>query len=54
VIIQNTLGQTIYQKDFSNQSEIGVELQNLDETKITGAINNKSNSFFTLMVLLDH
>jgi len=29
VIIQNTLGQTIYQKDFSNQSEIGVELQNL-------------------------
>ena len=29
VIIQNTLGQTIYQKDYSNQSEIGVELQNL-------------------------
>ncbi|MGB0173271.1 MAG: T9SS type A sorting domain-containing protein, partial [Flavobacteriaceae bacterium] len=29
VIIQNTLGQTIYQKDYSNQSEISVELQNL-------------------------
>ena len=29
VIIQNTIGQTIYQKDYSNQSEIGVELQNL-------------------------
>ena len=29
VLIQNTLGQTIYQKDYSNQSEIGVEIQNL-------------------------
>ena len=29
IIIQNTLGQTIYLKNFSNQSEIGVELKNL-------------------------
>lgn len=29
VLIQNTLGQTIYQKDFVNQSEIAVELQSL-------------------------
>ena len=29
IIIQNTLGQTIYQKDYSNQSEIVVELPDL-------------------------
>ena len=45
MIIQNTLGQTIYQKDYSNKSEIGVELQNLASQTYLVTIHADNKTF---------